>query len=112
VLFEDKPAVGAIVWLHPLETIDEKDPTVRAEIQRPRGIVEDDGSFQMSTYGTKDGAPIGRYLVTVFWTKNAGGDDGGEDLLPPRYQDPKTSGLPVIEIKSEPNELPPFRLTR
>lgn len=113
VLFEDKAAVGAIVWLHPVELVDEKDPVVLADVPRPRAVVEEDGSFHLSTYGTKDGAPVGRYYVAVFWSKTTGGgDDGGEDLLPARYQDAKNSGLPIIAVKSELNELPPFRLTR
>jgi hypothetical protein len=119
-LFVDKkPAAGAIVWLHDVELLGGApgvpgavDPTVRANEPRPRGIVQEDGSFEVSTYGTGDGAPVGRYRLAIFWTKNSGpGDDGGISLLPVRYQDPKNSDLPIIEIKSEPNILPPLYLT-
>jgi hypothetical protein len=113
-LFVDKkPATGAIVWLHNIELVGgAADPVARANEPRPRGIVQEDGSFEVSTYGTGDGAPVGRYRLAIFWTKNSGpGDDGGINLLPARYQNPKNSDLPIIEIKSEPNVLPPLYLT-
>jgi hypothetical protein len=113
LLFDKEPATGAVVWLNPVNLLDEKDPKVLAETLRPRGIVQEDGSFEVSTYGTNDGAPPGKYLISIHWTKSTGhGDDGGQSLLPPSYQDPRTAGLPMIEVKREPNMLPPFRLSR
>ena len=51
--------------------------------------------------------------MTVIWTAPGkfGSDDDGKSLLPARYSDPQRSGLPVVEIKEGPNELPPFQLT-
>jgi hypothetical protein len=83
---------------------------------RPTGIVQEDGSFELSTYGVKDGAPAGRYRVTLVWTrkKKGGGDKDEEMLLPARYMDPSQTGLPVVEVKElakgEANVLPPFKL--
>ncbi len=113
VFFDKKPARGAVVWFHNIDVIDAKaDPEVLAVEPRPRGVVREDGSFEVSTYGTNDGAPAGRYRLAIFWTRNTGkGDDGGENLLPLHYQDPSNSELPIIEIKSEPNVLPPLYLT-
>jgi hypothetical protein len=103
-----KPAHRAIVWLHP-----EAKSTSESKSQLPHGVVEQDGSFQLSTYGKDDGAPPGRYRVTVIWTAPGkfSGDDTGKSLLPARYSNPQLSGLPVVEIKEGPNELPPFELT-
>jgi hypothetical protein len=111
VFFQGKPAVGAVVWLHPADAPDAS-PQNAATDPRPCGVVQADGSFELSTFGVKDGAPVGRYHVTVMWTKNNGGGDGNvESLLPLRHMDPKKSGLPVIEIQTGPNVLPRFELT-
>jgi hypothetical protein len=103
VSYEGKPAAGAKVFLYPVE------PAQNSVI--PHGIVEDDGTFRISSYGRDDGAPAGRYNATVVWTKPASGDEDGPTLIPLRYGDPKTANLPV-EIKGQPNELSPFNLTR
>jgi hypothetical protein len=104
-----KPAHKAVVWLHPENDLpaDGKGPAA----PRPHARVAEDGSFDVSTYNPGDGAPAGRYRVTVFWTKDTGaGDSDGPSLLPPRYGDPKTAGLPVVEVKAGPNVLPPLHL--
>jgi hypothetical protein len=103
VFYEGKPAAKATVFLIPVGAAP--------GAVRPHATVEDDGSFQVSTYGLHDGAPAGKYDVTVVWTKPARGDDVGDSLIPTRYGDPRTSKLSV-EIKEQPNELAPFRLTR
>ena len=106
VFFNDKPAQGAIVWLHPVGASDPAAP-------RPRGRADKDGVYRLGTFGTSDGAPAGKYQVTVFWTaESKTGDMDGKNLLPTRYQDPQHSGLPVIEIKEGANQLPALRLTR
>ena len=94
VLFNDKPAPGAIVWLHPVGPVD-------ASIPKPRGKCGADGTFQLGTFDAGDGAPAGKYHVTVFWTETTkSGDMDGKNLLPTRYQDSQKSGLPMVEIKA------------
>ncbi len=113
-LFVDKkPAVGAVVWLHSVELLNSgANPATLAAEPRPCGIVQADGSFVVSTYDPGDGAPIGRYRLAIFWTKNTGpGDSGGANLLPARYQNPNNPSLPVVEVKRESNVLPPLYLT-
>jgi hypothetical protein len=104
VLYEGKPAVGAVVFLHP---VDLSEPTR----SRPSGRVGKDGSFSISTPNLGDGAKPGEYLVTVVWRAEAGPGDSeeDEDLLPARYLDPKTSGL-RITVKAGANDLEPFDL--
>jgi hypothetical protein len=106
VLCDGKPAERALVWLHPVGSEGKQVP-------RPYGRVGKDGTFQLSTYGSGDGAPAGRYKVVVFWRAPGKiGDDEGPSLLPVRYTSPGTSPLPVVEIKEEPNQLRPLVLTR
>jgi hypothetical protein len=105
VFYQGKPAHKAIVWLHAENAHAKKD-------YPPRGVVQQDGSFQISTYKTNDGAPPGRYRVTISWRAPGKlSDEEGPELLPARYQDPLKSELPVLEVKEVPLELPPFRLT-
>jgi hypothetical protein len=109
VLYQGQPAAGAYVSFHPA------DPDAKLPVG-PRAVVGGDGSFVLSTYVKEDGAPAGDYVVTVEWRKPVRRPDGetepGPNLLPPRYQTPKTSGLrATVSARSE-NELPPFQLTR
>ena len=106
VFFENQPAAGALVFLHP---IDSTDPKAR----KPTGVVGEDGTFHLTTYSKGDGAAPGKYRIYLVWTKaTKGGDELGENLLPDHYHDPQKSGLPIVEIKEEPNQLPPIQLTR
>ena len=106
VFFNDQPAHGAVVWLHP---VDSSDPA----IPKPRGKADKEGTYRLGTFDTRDGAPAGKYHVTVFWTaETKGGDVDGKSLLPARYQHPQKSGLPVVEIKEGANQLPALYLTR
>jgi hypothetical protein len=106
----NKPAHGAVVWFCPTDAgaVNVANPATNP---RPSGVVQEDGTFEVSTYGTKDGAPAGRYRVAVNWTKTAGGDVE-ERLLPMDFMDPVKAGLAVVEVKSQPNVLPPFKITR
>ncbi len=110
--FDNKPAHKAIIWLHPEGEVpgDSKGPSASP---RPHARVGPDGSFAVSTYETGDGAPVGRYRISVIWNKDGpgGGDNDGASLLPPRYLNPRTADLPVIEVKAGPNVLPPLRLS-
>jgi hypothetical protein len=116
VFYRDKPCAGAVVWFYPADAAEATRMHPNTDT-RPNGVVQEDGSFEMSTHGTKDGAPAGRYRVTVMWTKSVPGKGRGEgaeeNLLPLRYMDPEKAGLPVVEVKELKggvNELPPFNL--
>ncbi len=108
VFYEGKPAVGAVVTFHPA---DKDDKTLL-----PNGTVQDDGTFELTTYEMGDGIPEGEYNVVIYWEKKApkkGGDDdeAPAQLLPRRYLKPETSGL-TVQITPSTTILPPFRLTR
>jgi hypothetical protein len=79
----------------------------------PVGTVDDDGSFQLTTYDQGDGAPAGKYQVTVEWRRLAtiNDDRPPANSLPARYARPDSSGL-LATIAPGENVLPPFELTR
>jgi hypothetical protein len=106
VFLENIPAHKAIIWFHAVEPVEPGMP-------RPHAVVDKDGNFVVGTFNSSDGAPPGKYRVAIYWT-NPGeiGDEDGENLIPLRYMDPETSGLPVVEIEEGPVTLPAFRLTR
>jgi hypothetical protein len=106
VLYKGNPATGALLVLHPLENVETGGPL-------PQATVTEDGSFRLSTYVQYDGAPPGKYAVTILWPSEiVQGEDGtpaGPDRLKGHYSDPKKTPLQV-EIRAQPNELEPFYL--
>jgi hypothetical protein len=104
-MFEGKPAANAMVHFHP---VDKSKPDVVA----PQGQVGADGSFRLTTYRFGDGAPAGKYTVSVFWGQpSKGGDQYDRILVPARYLKPETSGLSA-EVPTQATELQPFLLKR
>jgi len=98
-LFVDgQPASGAIVRFHPLPIASEKSPGLVS-----RGKVGPEGTFQLTTYNTDDGAPEGEYAVAVFWPGKRTGknkDDEDSSDLPPdrlgmRFNNPANSKIKV-----------------
>ena len=105
VLYKGQPAAGAEVLFVPVnEPAQNPDP-------RPRATVEDDGSFALSTYGDKDGAPAGEYVVLVTWPGKVlpDGREEPEDKLFGRYGDRNRPQLRAA-VQAGNNELEPFAL--
>jgi hypothetical protein len=103
VFVNGQPATEARVMLVPPQN-DDFTPN-------PYGRVKDDGSFQLNTYRSNDGAPIGNYVVVVEWRKGKfpGSRERGPDLLGKRYANPRTSPFKVQIVEGS-NELPAFQL--
>jgi hypothetical protein len=104
VYYRGKPAEGATITFVRHDTTDPR-------AKRPGGQVGPDGSFRLSTYASYDGAPAGRYAVTIVYPsseRKENGENVGPDLLKGRYADPKTTPLSV-EVKEETNNLEPFQ---
>jgi hypothetical protein len=57
VLFQGKPATGARITLIPIEKSRDR--------YFPTGKVGADGTFKLTTYEPDDGAPVGKYKVTI-----------------------------------------------
>ena len=97
-----QPAGGAHVVLHPLE----KGQTARAV-----AITKSDGSFQLTTYRSGDGAPAGDYAVTIYWPDVSisfddceGGDLAQHDRLRGVYFDADKTPIRVT-IRDKVNSL-------
>jgi len=111
LFWKGEPAVGAVVFFQPVLAKEVSGQNPNAE--RPMGRVGADGSFEISTFGKKDGAPVGQYRVTLVWTKRKEGgrnEDDEENVLPRHFMDPARSGLPIVEVREGVNVLPPFKL--
>jgi hypothetical protein len=112
VFVSSRPAEGALVILRPAGEPNPQEWTSGY----PRGNVAADGTFQVSTYGTGDGAPAGEYTVLVQWLKPLAGaaqtadpEAPVADRLGGRYMDPAKSKLRAI-VEEKPTELPRFDL--
>jgi len=101
------PAVGALVIFHP---VDKTGP----ESLKPLGYVDEKGAFALTTYENGDGAPEGKYAVTIQWrAKRANpftANKEGEDRLHGRYSDPKTSNFRFKIERQTDNVLPAIQL--
>jgi hypothetical protein len=103
ILVNGQPADSADVVLYHLDNWGEK--TVI-----PLARTEEDGTFELSTYGTADGAPVGQYQVEIVWPAFRQGRNIGPDLLGGKYAKRATSGL-TVTIDANTKALPPFELT-
>jgi hypothetical protein len=108
VLYQNKPAAGAVVTFHRADG----DKSIM-----PNGVVKDDGTFELTTFALYDGVPAGDYKVTFFWDRKLPGKTTGDDdepgvqILPLRYLKPDTSGV-TVTITSKTETLDPFLLTK
>ncbi|MGA2619741.1 MAG: hypothetical protein ABSF26_19185 [Thermoguttaceae bacterium] len=101
LLVAGRPAANAEVVLYPIQGQG-------LSAVRPHATVEADGSYHLTTFATRDGAPAGNFAVTVVWPgppgKNQGEDESGPDRLGRAYADPKKPPASV-HIETETSEL-------
>ncbi len=113
VIINGEPAVGCTVVFVPV------DPALKGKVM-PGGTTSEDGSFQLTTHETDDGAPVGEYGVTISWeaTTWPGMEEEmrmdpvkpvGPDRLQGQFSSPGKSGVTATIVAGE-NNLPPFRL--
>ncbi|MEW4562023.1 carboxypeptidase-like regulatory domain-containing protein [Bremerella sp. JC770] len=109
VLVDDQPANGAMVTFHPAEAV------ANPRAQRSYATVDDDGNFQLSTYQPADGAPPGKYAVTISWP---GKLPRGADLtaVPPdrlrgRFISPQKP-YKMVTVPEQEIVLDPFEISR
>ncbi|WP_166827788.1 hypothetical protein [Thalassoroseus pseudoceratinae] len=96
-----KPAAGVIVVFHP------QTDTGMTKGNKPYTTTGEDGTFQVTTYVTGDGAPAGEYIVTLIWPVNPRGPS--PDRLKGRYAKPEQSEIKVTIQEGE-NNLPKWEL--
>jgi hypothetical protein len=104
VLIDKKPGEQAMVVFHPVGSTAKEAP-------KPRGKVQSDGSFHLTTYAENDGAPAGDYQVTVELWLAGRPDEGPVSKLPAKLAKAESSGLKAT-VKSETNQLTPFEISR
>ena len=107
VQVDGKPANGAQVSMHPVENST-------LGVVTPNGVTDENGLFALTTYKPADGAPVGKYKVTVSWSDvtnaTSSEPETGPEKLPKRYQDLALSGLEV-EVKAGVMDSPVLELT-
>lgn len=97
----NKPAVGALVMLHPTGN-DKVAP-------KAVGSVQEDGTFSLTTYVEKDGAAEGEYAITVSWIppKKTPFEKELPDKAPAKFGKAESSPIPKFKVSPEgPNVVP------
>ena len=74
---------------------------------KPRAISNADGVFNLTTYDSGDGAPVGEYDITVEQWLNDNPQVGPTNRLPEKFGSPGTSGIKATVASTE-NLLSPF----
>lgn len=79
--------------------------------QKPMAIAKGDGSYDLTTYHSGDGAPPGEYAITIeLRALTTGGEEpirNGRNTLPVKYAKPESSGFKYMVVEGE-NQVPPF----
>ena len=102
VLGQDgKPLERATVIFHPTDS--------SLKFPKPRGTTDAQGKFQLSTYDTSDGAPVGKYKVTIEQWFRDNPDQAPTNHLSPDLASESGSGI-EIQLSKGPNVLDPFKV--
>lgn len=91
LILNGKPLPAASIMLHPESTYD-------GSFVTPAAKTDADGAFRLRTASVRDGAPVGKYAVTVrLFRPTIDGESlvDGPNLLPEQYASPKTTPLSV-----------------
>jgi hypothetical protein len=108
VLYQGKPATGAMVYFH------RKGDGDRLHEHIPQGIVAEDGSFSLAS-PAGSGALPGEYAVLIEWKEGAGTLRGrgpgldSRDRFHGRYMNVQSPQFSA-EVKAQKNRLEPFEL--
>lgn len=105
VIVDGEPAAGVMVRLRPAADPDQLDALV------PFGTTGEDGGFTLGTYEEGDGAPTGRYKVTLFWPDRPLGLSNPEDRLGGAYSQGRRTILEAT-IAEGANILGPFEVAK
>lgn len=96
-----KPIANATVVFHPVGDLGVK----------PHGKTDANGEFKLTTYDGEDGAPAGRYRVTVERWVTVSADGGPVNTIPAKFAKPDSSGF-TAEVNVGPTSLQPFTLKK
>lgn len=105
VIFDGKPYPGARVMFVPMGGGE------KFQKERPFGITDESGNFQLTTFAKADGAPAGEYQVMIRTASPRGPEQakawGRRPKIDPKFGKPDSSGI-IATVESEPTELAPF----
>jgi hypothetical protein len=113
VTVDGKPAAGVMVVFCPVDGA----PQLMRE--RPIGITDSEGKFQLTTLGSNDGVPAGQYKVLVRWPSGTPKQSDPYSDVPPMGKGPdqlkgkyfNLDRTPLTAtIESDTKELPTFAL--
>jgi hypothetical protein len=100
---QGEPLYGAYLTFHPQGDVG------MTKGNKPFARVEQDGSFQVTTYDTSDGAPAGSYAVTIYWPEDPESRGFSPDRLKEKFANPEKPAF-EISIGDESTQLPPWEL--
>jgi hypothetical protein len=105
VIWKQTPLAGAYVTFHPRGWEE------HAFSNNPAATTGPDGRYRLGTYSKDDGAPAGKYVITVTCPDHSPTAPKmyPPNILPKQYSSPDTSGLEV-EIVEGANVVPPLDL--
>jgi len=106
VIWKGKPLAEARLEFFP------KGWSLRPYSHTPVAVTGPDGRFQLSSYGGGDGAPAGKYIITVVCrdpTIKGKQMYSTANILPKQYSQSATSGLEVEVVEGK-NVVPPLDL--
>lgn len=107
VLFDGKPATGVTVVLNPDE--GSFPPGVS-----PMAMTRDEGKFEIGSYTPGDGAPAGKYVVTLTWFKVIDAPSGptpGPNVIPAKYATSENSPVKFTVEAKDLNEIPVIEIS-
>jgi len=101
---DGKAAEGAIIMLWSTgNPVDRRD-------SHPWAMVSPDGTYQLTTYTSGDGAPEGEYKVMFYWPTTSESLEIAPDRLKGKYSSLESPYLKVAIVSGK-NELPPIEVT-
>lgn len=104
LLFDGQPAPRGLVELKLYEKGHDPKPTQMI----PKAIVGENGKYEFSSYGDKDGTVPGDYVISIEWLKIGPGTLFGPDKLLNNYNNPSNDDpkFQVTVVDGKPVEIP------
>jgi hypothetical protein len=96
-----KPLEGGSIQFEPAE------PGASGQKHAARGTIDEEGRYQLSTFGVGDGAVAGKHHIVVFEKEKQLSDDPNlvrTSIIPDEYHAPETTPL-VRQVEAKENEI-------
>jgi hypothetical protein len=95
VRIDGRPESGVEIRLHPADDPGDIDSL------KPYATTAEDGSFRLGTHEEADGAPAGRYKLTLFWPDRPPGPSPPLDRLGGQHANPQRTEFEVTITEGE-----------